>query len=391
MTEKISFLALESEYREVASDVERRFRKVLDTQSFVGGEQSAELERSMRDLTGARHAVSCSSGSAALYLALRALGIGKGSAVLVPAYTFIATAEAIVNAGAVPVFTDVDPATLVVGEREIEEAVQAQFVSREGRWVHSHSGARLTAAIVVHLFGRAAPMRALDSAAARFGFRIIEDAAQAIGAAGDRGPVGAWGAAGCFSFYPTKNLGGAGDGGIVTTQNADVAARIARLRVHGAGSSPLHEELGVNARMGELQAAYLNAKWPRWRVWTQAREKVTQAYDRALGDLVAAGRMSLLEPARMPAHVYHQYAVRIPQCGRDAVRAALAARGVDSRVFYPVSLNRQPCFAEYGAGAVPFPVSEAAADEVLCLPVHPFLAESDVSYVCAAVAAALAP
>lgn len=390
MTERISFLALQSEYREVASDVERRFRRVLDTQSFVGGEQSAELEQSMRDLTGARHAVACSSGSAALYLSLRALGIGKGSAVLVPAYTFIATAEAIVNAGAVPVFTDVDPATLVVGEREIEAAVQAQFVSREGRWIHSHSGAQLKAAIVVHLFGRAAPMHALDSAAARFGFRIIEDAAQAIGAVGDRGAVGVWGAAGCFSFYPTKNLGGAGDGGIVTTQDADVAARIARLRVHGAGSGPLQEELGVNARMGELQAAYLNAKWPRWRVWTEMREKAAQAYDRELGELVAAGRMNLLEPARMPAHVYHQYAVRIPQRRRDAVRAALAERGIDSRVFYPVSLNRQPCFAEYGARAG-FPVSEAAAEDVLCLPVHPFLAESDVPYVCAAVAAALAP
>jgi len=390
MRDRISFLALEREYREVEADVERRFRRVLDTQSFVLGEQSAELERCMRELTGARHAAACSSGSDALYLALRALDVRRGSAVLVPAYTFIATAEAIVNVGAVPVFTDVDPATLVVGPREIEAAVATQFVARDGGWVHRHSGARLAAAVVVHLFGRAAAMGAIAEVATCFGLRIIEDAAQAIGAAGDRGGVGAWGAAGCFSFYPTKNLGGAGDGGIVTTNDAAVAARVARLRVHGAGEGPLHEELGINARMGELQAAYLNAKWPRWRVWTEARERLASAYDRSLAELAAAGRVGLLASGSMPAHVHHQYAVRIPGGRREHVRAALGAGGIDSRVFYPVPLHRQPCFDGYGCAERGFPVSEAAAEEILCLPVHPFLDESDVSFVCAALAAALA-
>jgi dTDP-4-amino-4,6-dideoxygalactose transaminase len=390
MSERISFLALEREYREVEGDVERRFRRVLDTQSFVLGEQSVELERSMRELTGARHAVACSSGSDALYLALRALDIRRGSAVLVPAYTFIATAEAIVNAGAVPVFTDVDPATLVVGKREIESAVNTQLVARDGAWIHAHSGARLAAAVVVHLFGRAAAMGAIDEAATDFGFRVIEDAAQAIGAAGDAGMVGRWGAAACFSFYPTKNLGGAGDGGIVTTHDADVAARVARLRVHGAGSGPLHEELGINARMGELQAAYLNAKWPRWRAWTAVRERLASAYDRRLAGLTESGRVGLLARGSAPAHVHHQYAVRIPHGRRDRVRAALAARGIDSRVFYPVPLHRQPCFAGYGCAQRSFPAAEAAAEEILCLPVHPFLDDSDVDFVCATLAAALA-
>lgn len=391
MPDKISFLALEREYREVAADVDRRFRRVLDTQSFVLGEQTAELERSMRELTGAGHAVACSSGSDALYLALRALDIGPGSAVLVPSYTFIATAEAIVNVGAVPVFTDVDPETLLVGKREIESAIAAQFVARDGGYVHARTGARLAAVVVVHLFGRAAAMRSIDEVATRLGLRIIEDAAQAIGAVGDRATVGAWGAAGCFSFYPTKNLGGAGDGGIVTTNDPGIAARIARLRVHGAGSGPLHEELGVNARMAELQAAYLNAKWPRWRAWTIAREQLVLAYDRELAPLAARGLLGLLAPERMPAHVHHQYAVRIPGGRREEVRAALASRGIDSRVFYPVALHRQPCFAEYGCVDAQLPVSIAAAEEILCLPVHPFLSESDVSSVCAAIAATLAP
>ena len=391
MPERISVLALDREYREVAADVNRRFRRVLDTQSFVLAEQTAELEAAMCELTGARHAAACSSGSDALYLALRALDIGRGSAVLVPAYTFIATAEAIVNAGAVPVFTDVDPTTLVVGAREIEAAVAAQFSVRDGAYVHDHTGARLAGAVVVHLFGRSAEMRAIDEAAARFGFRIIEDAAQAIGACGDRGAVGAWGAAGCFSFYPTKNLGGAGDGGVVTTNDAAVAARVGRLRVHGAGSGPLHEELGVNARMGELQAAYLNAKWPRWREWTAARERLVLAYDRGLDALAAGGRIGLLAPGRTPAHVHHQYAVRIAGGRREHVRAALDAGAIDSRVFYPLPLNRQPCFAPYGCVEHRFPVSEAAAEEILCLPVHPFLTERDVSSVCVALAAALEP
>jgi dTDP-4-amino-4,6-dideoxygalactose transaminase len=391
MPENVSFLALDREYREVAADVDRRFRRVLEAQSFVLGEQTAELERSMRELTGARHAVACSSGSDALYLALRAFDIGRGSAVLVPSYTFIATAEAIVNVGAVPVFTDVDPETLVVGASEIEAAVSTQFVVRDGAYLHEPTGARLAAAVVVHLFGRAAAMRDIDDVGARLGFRIIEDAAQAIGAIGERAAVGAWGAAGCFSFYPTKNLGGAGDGGIVTTNDPGVAARIARLRVHGAGTGPLHEELGVNARMGELQAAYLNAKWPCWREWTAARERLVLAYDRGLAPLAARGRLGLLAPGRMPAHVHHQYAVRVPRGRREPVRAALAAREIDSRVFYPVPLHRQPCFAEFGCAERSFPVSTAAAEEVLCLPVHPFLAESDVSSVCAAIAAALEP
>jgi dTDP-4-amino-4,6-dideoxygalactose transaminase len=391
MPEPIRFLALDREYAEVRSEVATRFQRVLETQSFVQGQQAAELEASVRRLTGARHAVACSSGSDALYLALRALDIGPGSAVLVPAYTFIASAEAIVNVGAVPVFTDVRPDTLDVGATEIEAAVEREFRrTGDGRVAHRDHGTALVAVLVVHLFGRACRMREISETAGRLGIHVVEDAAQAIGAVGDATVVGAWGAAGCFSFYPTKNLGGAGDGGVVTTMDATMAERIARLRVHGAGAGPIHEELGINARMGELQAAYLNAKWPCLQRWNRARESVAASYDRLL-TRASAAELATLAPAVSPAHIHHQYAVRLPAGRRDDVRARLASEGIETRVFYPVPLHRQPCFARSGSVPARLPVAEAAADEILCLPIHPFLTAADVERVCNALVRAIRP
>lgn len=390
MPDALRFLALDHEYREVEAEVSRRFRDVLETQSFVLGRQTSELEAAMCALTGARHAVACSSGSDALYLALRAFGVGPGTAVLVPAYTFIATAEAIVNAGAVPVFTDVDPATLEVGAAELRNTIASDFDDGGSGLVHRATGARLAAAVVVHLFGRACRMKEIDEVATCFGFRIIEDAAQAIGARGDQGAVGAWGAAGCFSFYPTKNLGGAGDGGVVTTQDAEAAGRLARLRVHGAGAGPFHEELGVNARMGELQAAYVNAKWSRLETWNRARQEIATAYDAAMADLAGAGRLRVLTPGRLPAHTHHQYAVGVPAARRAGVLEALGAAQIDARVFYPIPLHRQPCFRLFGSGGAALPAAEAAAAEILCLPIHPFVEPRQVTQVRDVLAVALA-
>jgi dTDP-4-amino-4,6-dideoxygalactose transaminase len=389
MPEPVRFLALDREYQQVESEVAKRFRRVLESQAFVLGDQSAELESSMCALTGAAHAVACSSGSDALYLALRAFDVGPGSAVLVPAYTFIATAEAIVNVGAIPVFTDVDPETLDVGAKELGKAIERDFESGEGGCVHRESGARLAAAIVVHLFGRSCRMREIDQVAELHGFRVIEDAAQAIGAVGDRAGVGGWGAAGCFSFYPTKNLGGAGDGGVVTTMDATAAARMARLRVHGAGSGALHQELGINARMGELQAGYLNAKWQFLDGWNRAREALAAAYDEALAELSATKRLSLLPSAGLPSHIHHQYAVRVPAGRRGGIIEHLRTEGIEARVFYPHPLHEQPCFRPFLSGGEEFPVAEAAAREILCLPIHPFMALDDVRRVRDSLARAL--
>ena len=389
MPERIRFLALAEEYRAVEADVASRFARVLAGHSFVLGAETSELEAAMTRLTGARHAVAVSSGSDALFLALRALDIGRGSAVLVPAYTYIASAGAVVHAGAVPVFADVDRETLNVGAAEIEAALATQFVASDGAYFHHASGARLAALLVVHLFGRIAPMREIATLAARLGIPVIEDAAQAIGAAGELGAAGALGAAGCFSFYPTKNLGGAGDGGVVTTNDGAVAQRLARLRVHGADGTPLHQELGINARMGELQAAYLNAKWRQLDEWNRARDRLAAVYARRLAEL-PRDRIELPCVERAPRNVHHQLPVRVNGGARARVAASLESAGIETRVFYPVGLHRQPCFREYGAAEQRLPVTDAAADEILCLPIHPFLDEDDVAAVCDALARALA-
>jgi dTDP-4-amino-4,6-dideoxygalactose transaminase len=232
-------------------------------------------------------------------------------------------------------------------------------------------------------------MREIDQVAERYGFRVIEDAAQAIGAAGDRARVGGWGSAGCFSFYPTKNLGGAGDGGVVTTSDVDAAARLARLRVHGAGSEPLHDELGINARMGELQAAYLNAKWPFLDGWNRTRETLAAAYDEALAELAARNRLALLPSDCLPSHIHHQYAVRVSSGQRSHVLENLRTAGIEARVFYPHALHHQPCFRSFLRAGLRLPVAEAAAAEILCLPIHPFMSQDDIGRVRDALARAL--
>ena len=388
MPEHVRFLALAEEYHEVESEVATRFARVLATQSFVLGKETSELEAAMVRLTGTRHAVAVSSGSDALFLALRALDVGRDTAVLVPSYTFIASAGAVVHAGAVPVFTDVDRGTLNVGVREIEAALRTQFVARDGAHFHLQSGAKLCALLVVHLFGRMAAMREITALAARLGIHVIEDAAQAIGAIGDSGPAGAAGAAGCFSFYPTKNLGGAGDGGVVTTNDDERARRLARLRVHGADGAALQKELGINARMGELQAAYLNAKWRHLEAWNRER------------DALAAPTRAAWPNCRQTASSCRPSSALRATCttsSRSESSAGVASvwsrrsrrRGSRRACSTPRASIVSLAFGDYGAAAQSLPVTDAAADEVLCLPIHPFLGEHGVAAVCDALARAL--
>jgi dTDP-4-amino-4,6-dideoxygalactose transaminase len=255
--DRVPFLDLARDYAAVREAVAARFDRVLGSQVFELGPETAELESALARLCGTRHAVACASGTDALSLALLARGVGAGAAVLVPAYTFFATAGAVRRAGAVPVFADVDAETFNTGEREMRAALDREFVRSGGAFTHRESGARLAAMIVVHLFGRVADVGPLRRLAAEAGATLLEDAAQAIGAPS----IGARGTIGCLSFYPTKNLGGAGDGGAVTTDDDDLAAALRRLRTHGAlPGETLHRECGINARLGELQAAYLNAK-----------------------------------------------------------------------------------------------------------------------------------
>lgn len=382
MPHEIPFIDLAHDFSVVGDDVRARFERVLESQRFVDGVQTAELEHSLASLTGVE-AVACSSGSDALYLSLLAAGVGPGDAVVVPAFTFFSTAGAVARTGALPVFADVAPATLMLGARELGATLSSRFEPQGRGFVEIATRARLAAVIVVHLFGRAAALDELATVLADAPVVMIEDAAQAIGARSGSGPVGC-GQLVSFSFHPTKNVGGAGDGGAVTTRDAGLAERIRRLRNHGSdGTRYVHAECGINARMGELAAAMVNAKLARLAEWTAARARLAASYAERLAGLERRGLLRLPAPASPPLCVWHQYTVRFAH-GRDAVAAAMAAAGVETRVFYPLPLHRQPCFVGSGHRPWPLPEAERAAADVLSLPIYPALTEAGQERVCEA-------
>ncbi len=391
MSGAVEFLDLAAEAAEIGVELRERVERVLTSCAYVLGPQTAELESRLAELLEVEHAVACSSGSDALYLALAAHDIGPGDAVLVPSFTFFATAGAVARTGARAVFCDVDPDGYLMTAAGAEAAVAREFrhgpdsVAR-----HRHDDSLLRAVVPVHLYGRSVDMVGLSAWAAARGLVVIGDAAQAVGARGAEGSVAAWGHVACLSFYPTKNLGAAGDGGMLTTNDEALATRLRRLRVHGVeGGAYEHREIGINARMGELQAASVLAKLDRWPAWTDRRRRIADLYGQALAEAAADGRLRLPGVSAPPARdVWHQYAVALPR-GRDEVARRLAERGIATRVFYPKPLHRQACFADLGYEAGDLPVSEAAAAEVLCLPVHPFLADRDVATVAAALTEAL--
>lgn len=382
----VPFLDLAADWAEVADDARARIDRALETTTYVLGPETSELEASMRTMLGCEHAYAVSSGSDALYLALLALDLGPGDAVLVPSFTFFATAGAVVRAGALPVFVDIDPRTWNCEQEQFEDALLRFETSGAAQ-------ASVRALIAVHLYGRSVEMGPLMQWARRKGLSVIEDAAQAVGAGSDEGAVGTVGDVGCFSFYPTKNLGSAGDGGLVTTRDAGLGSRLARLRVHGAGGQVYqHEEVGINARMGELQAAVLNAKFPYLQEWIERRRARAAEYLEQLTGISGIVLPTVVEP---DFHVWHQFSVRVPG-RRDQVQRLLEAVGVQTRVFYPLPLHRQPCFAaawEELAGeseAASLPRSDAAAAEVLCLPIYASLSSESVGEVCRQLEAALA-
>jgi dTDP-4-amino-4,6-dideoxygalactose transaminase len=377
----IPFLDLAGGFAEVEPDARRRIDGVLSRTQYVLGPETSELEAAMCARLGAGSAIAVSSGSDALSLALLALGIGAGDAVVLPAFTFFATAGAVVRAGALPVFCDIDGATFLAGEREMRAAIDREFDGEQGQLRHRKTGARLAALLPVHLYGRASDMPGIVGLARETGARVIEDAAQAIDCRLGGVSVGLFGDLGCFSFYPTKNLGGAGDGGLVACEDRALGSRIARLRSHGSEpGSYEHHEAGFNARMAELVAAVLNAKLARLDAWNARRSSLARLYTASLATSSEAGDLVLPGACAEESHVWHQYSVRIPpgpggRSRRDLVRERLEQRGIAVRVFYPLPLHRQPCFAREAGSIGELPEADAAAAEVLCLPIYPSLAD----------------
>ncbi|MBI5366000.1 MAG: DegT/DnrJ/EryC1/StrS family aminotransferase [Planctomycetes bacterium] len=378
-------LDLKAQYAAIKAELRAALDEVIDSQRFVLGKPVEAFEADMAAYVGAPHAVGCASGSDALLLALMALGAGAGDAVVTTPYSFFATAGAIARLGAAPLFVDVAPDTLNLDPARLREYLERGTTrdAATGALCDRRTGRRLRAIMPVHLFGRAADMDGIGAAAAAAGLPVIEDAAQGIGATWKGRRAGAMGRCGGFSFFPSKNLGGWGDGGLVTSGDADFAARVRMLRVHGSVEKYVHQVVGINSRLDALQAAVLRVKLRHLPAWIEGRVAAAARYDalfRAAG-LVGEGRGVELPPPPTAAanHTYHQYSIRTPR--RDALRAHLSARGVGCEVYYPIPLHLQVCFRELGYRPGDFPVAEQAAATSLALPMFPELTAAQQEYV----------
>jgi dTDP-4-amino-4,6-dideoxygalactose transaminase len=349
-----------AEYRALKTEIDAAVGRVLASGRYVLGPEGEALERELGAYVGAPHAVGCNSGTDALHLALVAAGIGSGDEVLLPAFTFFATAEAVSYTGATPVFADVDARSFNVTADSLEQRLSP----------------RTRAVIVVHLFGQCAPLDAIASLCKKKNLVLVEDCAQALGAEYQGRRAGSWGDFGCFSFYPTKNLAAAGDAGLITTRSADYDRMLRMLRHHGSRQTYLHERVGWNSRLDELQAAVLRVKLTRLEQFNAARRRVAQIYRSRLQNL------PLDLPTEDPRgkHVYHQFTVRSER--RDALREALAQDGIASSIFYPMPLHRQPAYEAFHRD-IALPASEAAARSVLSLPIYPLLDDAAVERICA--------
>jgi len=325
-----------------------------------------------------------SSGTDALLLAMMTLGIGAGDAVLVPSFTFFATAGTVIRTGAVPQFIDIDPVSFNLSPTAVEAYLTDRCETKSGVLYDRRSGACVKAIIPVHVYGQCADMRAITALAKRYGLFVIEDAAQAIGAeSADGRRAGSIGDIGCFSFFPSKNLGAFGDAGLCTTSDADIAERMRVLRVHGGKPKYFHAMVGGNFRIDELQSAVLGVKLPHLDAWTEGRQRNAALYRREFA------RLGLLETIRLPVeapgvrHIYNQFVIRGER--RDALREHLASREIGTEIYYPVPLHLQKCFEHLGGQIGDCPESERAAADTLALPVYPELREAQLRYVVEAV------
>lgn len=364
----VPLLDLVAQYRTIKDDVLPALQRVIESQQFIMGPAVAELEAGVARLSAAAHGIACASGTDALLLPLKALNLKPGDEVITTPFTFFATAGAIHNAGGTPVFVDIEPDTFNIAPAAVERAITP----------------RTRAILPVHLYGQIAAMERLLAIGAQHRLPVIEDACQAIGAR--RSIDGEWRMAGelgwvtAYSFFPSKNLGAWGDGGMMVTQDGAVAERLRRLRLHGGAKQYHHEEIGTNSRLDTLQAAVLLAKLPRLADWSARRRAHAEFYASALAG-VSPVRAPVVDRAN--EHIFHQYTLRVER--RDQLQAHLKAKGIGSAIYYPVPLHLQPCFAHLGYQAGRLPVAEQASREVLSLPVYPELSQAQLEYVADAI------
>jgi dTDP-4-amino-4,6-dideoxygalactose transaminase len=381
----VPLLDLKAQFAQIRAEVMPVIDQVCASQHFILGEHVRALEEEIARYCTASAGIGVSSGTDALLLALMALSLGPGDEVITTPFTFFATAGTIARAGARPVFCDIDPLTFNLSPAAVQSFIAGHCETQGEHLIHRATGGRIKALMPVHLYGQSADMDPLMNIARRHRLKVIEDAAQAIGTEYKHGVrVGTIGDIGCFSFFPTKNLGAFGDAGLCTTNDMELAERMRVLRVHGGKPKYFHAVIGGNFRIDELQAAILRVKLKYLDGWTQARRHNAAYYD---GAFAAAGLgTKLLTPRAISGdrHIFNQYVVRAQD--RDALRARLAERAIGSEIYYPVPLHLQQCFAYLDHHAGDFPHSERAAAETLALPIYPELEERQLAHVVATIA-----
>src|ERR1700730_1621976 len=372
MSAPTTFLDLKAQFATIREEIVDAVTRTLESQQFILGSEVDALEKEIAEVTGCKYAVGCASGTDALILALLALDIGQGDEVITAPFTFVASAGSIARVGAIPVFVDIDPQTFNIDPAKIEKAITS----------------RTKAIMPVHLFGLCATMDDINAIAARHGIPVVEDAAQAIGAQYKDRPAGSLGAMGCFSFFPSKNLGGAGDGGMVTTNDPILATVIKLLHVHGSHERYVYELVGMNSRLDALQAAILRVKLRHLPAWKVARRRNSERYRQLFQEFQLQDRVVLPVEPQHRTHVYNQFTIRVP--GRDTLREKLPARGIPTEIYYPIPLHLQRAFHYLGHKTGDFPLSERASEEVVSLPIYPELTEEQQRAVVAGIAESMA-
>ncbi|MBC8352621.1 MAG: DegT/DnrJ/EryC1/StrS family aminotransferase [Planctomycetes bacterium] len=355
--ESVPLLDIVGNNRPLHDEMLDAIRDVFESGRFLHGPAVTELENAVAELTGAKFAIGCASGSDAVLLSLMALSIGAGDEVIVPSFTFFATVSAVERLGAKIVFVDIDPTTFNIDPEKVKAAITP----------------KTKAIIPVHLFGRAADMTELHRVADEAGIRVIEDAAQAIGATHRERGAGAWGDIGCFSFYPTKNLGGCGDGGMLTTSDGELAERLRLFAAHGMSPRYVHRVVGIASRLDTLQAAALCVKIKHLAHWTESRRENASRYHELFADAGLTNDITL--PTDDPAgkHIWNQFTIRVPDSRRDTLRVHLSEQRIASEVYYPIPLHQQECFQHVDCAPGSLTESERASEEVISLPIFPDL------------------
>lgn len=362
---KVPLLDLQAQYATIRDDVTVALARVFESQHFVLGAEVQALEEEIARYSQTKFAIGCASGSDALLLALMSCGVGEGDEVITTPFSFFATTSTVARLGARPVFVDINEQTYNIDTAQVAGAINE----------------RTKAIIPVHLYGQCAEMQAINEIAGKSGIPIIEDVAQAIGAEDKGRRAGSMGAIGCISFYPSKNLGGAGDGGMLVTNDADHAARLRTLRVHGEERKYHHKTIGINSRLDAVQAAVLLVKLAHLEAWTKARQRNADRYQSLFREAGLSESIGLPFVRTDARHVYHQFVIRARDGKRDGLRGHLRDRGVGTDVYYPVPLHLQECFGYLGYKENDLPVAESAARETLALPIYPELTPAQQQYV----------